>query len=189
VLARAAVLALRPQLDVKVGAWLTARGETSYGNALDHWASSPSWSLAAFGEKPFGNRTARGRLEQAEAQLMQRQIDATDLERQVRIDVVRSAATLAESIDQLARAEEAATSAQRTVESEIEKLRLGETTLIDSILTEQQRTSAVLAAISARFRVATLLTQLRFETGTLVLDGDTPHVTQESLTTLPGNGG
>ena len=190
VLARAAFLGLRPKVDVKLGAWLTARGETSYSNALDHWASHPSWSINAAVEKPFGNRTARGRLEQGEAALRQRQIDATDLERQVRIEVVRSAATLAESIDQLARAEEAATNAQRTIDSEIEKLRLGETTLIDSILTEQQRTSAVLAAIAARFQVATLLAQLRFESGTLVVtDESGPRVNGQAFTALPGSGG
>jgi outer membrane protein TolC len=190
VLARAAFLALRPQVDVKLGAWLTARGETTYKNALHHWASRPSWSIKTAIEKPFGNRFARGQLEQGESALAQRQIQATDLERQVRIEVVRSAATLVEAIDQLARADEAASNAQRTIDSEIEKLRLGETTLIDSILTEQQRTSAVLAAIAARFQVATLLAQLRFESGTLVVaDEHGPRVAGQAFTALPGNGG
>src|SRR5688500_9582911 len=149
------MLGLRPQLDVTLGAWLIARGEDELSEALDHFASRPSWSIDAFVEKPFGNRAARGRLLQAEALVSQRRISAADLERQIRLGVVRAAATLAEAIDQLARAEEAAASAEQTVQSEIEKLRLGETTLIDSILTEQQRTSAQLAAIAARFQVAT----------------------------------
>lgn len=189
VLAQAAILALRPQLDATVAAWLTARGDESLGDAFDHVADEPSWRVQANYEQPFGNRTARGRVLQQESLVRQRQISQADLERQIRIGVVQTAASLVEAIDELARAEQAAEAFERTVQSELEKLGLGETTLLDAILTEQQRTSSLVSAIVARFRIATLLAQLRFESGTLVEQTESgPRVSEESLKTLPGAG-
>ncbi|MEO8503306.1 MAG: hypothetical protein ABI609_05365, partial [Acidobacteriota bacterium] len=72
-------------------------------------------------------------------------------------------------------------------DGEVEKLKAGESTLVDTILSEQQRTSALLDLISARQQVAVLLAQLRFQTGTMVhevADGNT-QVSPEDLTTLP----
>jgi hypothetical protein len=56
------------------------------------------------------------------------------------------------------------------------------------VLTEQQRTQALIGVVTARQQVANLLTQLRFETGTLVdREADENRITWESLTTLPGS--
>ena len=185
VLARAAVINLRSRFDLTLGTSARARGESSLSEATDTWVV-PSWKLAAFAEKPFGNNSAKGRLVQAEAQVRQRQISASDLERLVSIAVVRTLHALAETLDQLAHAESAATQFERAIATELEKLRLGETTLLDAILTEQQRTSAQLALVAARFQVATLIAQVRFETGTLATRyEDESRVTWETLTSLP----
>lgn len=189
VLARAAVTDLRPRLDLTLGAWLVSRGENSLSEAIDHTASSPSWKTAAAFEKPLGNRSARGRLLQSEALVHRRQISVADLERQIRIAVVQTLGSLAESVEQLRHAEAGALAAQRTIDTELEKLKLGETTLIDAILTEQQRTNALLAVVFARFQVATLVNQLRFETGTLVENAASGNrVSRESLLTPPAGG-
>jgi len=50
-------------------------------------------------------------------------------------------------------------------------LKAGDSSLIDSILTEQQATSARLAYISAQQEYAVILAQLRHESGLLVQDG------------------
>lgn len=189
VLARAAVINLKPQFDVTLGAWANSRGEGGVSQATDNW-TAPSFRAKAFLEKPFGNNSARGFLVQREAQLKQREISYGDLDRQVRIGIVRTANALVDALDQLAYAEQAARSFEQTTVTEFEKLRLGETTILDAILTEQQRTSSFTSLIQARFQVATLIAQLRFETGTLVeQDGDQNRVTEESLTSLPYPGG
>jgi outer membrane protein TolC len=187
VLAVAAGTDLRPRLDVTAAGWWTARGEKSVSTALDHTASEPSWRLRAELDKPIGNHTFRGRLVQQEALLGQRRVSADDLERLIRVAAARTLGELTEATAQLGHAERAAAEFEKTVEAEFEKMRLGETTLIDAILTEQQQTSGLLAVVFARLQVATLLAQLRFETGTLVETGDTgSRVTLESLSTLPG---
>ena len=102
--------------------------------------------------------------------------------------MVRTLESLRDALDRLQRAQESAEHFEDTIDAEMVKLRYGESTLIDSILTEQQRTGALLDLVAARQQVASLVAQLRFETGTLVLQREEGPavVTAESLTTLPG---
>jgi outer membrane protein TolC len=51
------------------------------------------------------------------------------------------------------------------------RLKAGDSSLIDSIITEQQTTAAKLAYITAQQDYATLLASLRHEAGLLVQDG------------------
>lgn len=192
VLSEAAATDLRPRLDLTAAGWWTARGEGSPSAALDRTASEPSWRLRAQLEKPLGNRTFKGRLIQQQALLGQRRVSEADLARLIRVAVVRTLGSLAEGVDQLRYAESAAEAFEQTVGTEMEKLKVGETSIIDANLTEQQRTEASLAVVFARLQVATLLAQLRFETGTLVehdaQSGDN-KVTEDSLRLLPGRAG
>lgn len=189
ILARAAETELRPIFDVTLGLWTIARGESDLEESIDNVARQPSWRVAADVEKPIGNRIARGRLLQQASLVRQQQIIAADLERSIRIAVLRSLGTLDEAIRQLENAEAAAAAFERTIDTELEKLRVGETTVIDAILTEQQSTSAALAAIQARFLVAALIAQLRFETGSLVEASDGENVVRaEGLVSVPAAG-
>jgi outer membrane protein TolC len=187
ILADAARINLKPRLNLLGNVSAIGRGEESVSNATDDF-KAPSFRVGTTFEKPFGNNQQRGRLVQAEARSRQSDIGAGDLERQVRLEVVRALGSLLDAIDALAQAEAAGESFERTVNAEIEKLRLGEATLLDAVLTEQQRTQALLGVVSARQQVANLISQLRFESGTLVSRGaDENRITWESLTTLPGS--
>lgn len=185
-LAEAARLNARSKLDFKGSAFGTSIGETHLNEAFKD-PSRPGASLQLTYEKPFGNNTLLGRKEQADAQLRQKEIAATDLDRTVKIAVVQGLETLIQAVDRLKHAEVAGQYSQETIDGEVEKLKAGESTLVDTILSEQQRTSALLDLISARQQVAVLLAQLRFQTGTMVhevADGNT-QVSPEDLTTLP----
>ena len=185
ILAEAARLGLRPRLDLNLGLSSIARGESSFSDATDKWVA-PTWSVLGQFEKPLGNNAAKGLLLQQQTLTRQREIDAANLERLVRLGVVETYAALIEARQALAFAEESARQFEATVSSELEKLRLSETTLLDSILTEQQRTASVLAVISARFQVATLVARLRFETGTLIeSSGNQYTAALERLITVP----
>lgn len=91
----------------------------------------------------------------------------------------------------MARAQQAEASArfyQTITDSEFERLRAGETTLIDVILTEDQQVSAQLALSAARRDVAALVAELRYELGALVPENPSA-IDAATLVTVPGAGG
>ena len=187
VLAGAARINLKPRLNLLGAVSAIGRGEETLSNSTDEF-KAPSFRVGTQFELPVGNNQQEGRLLQAEARARQGEIGADDLERQVRLEVVRTLGSLIDAIDALAQAEAAGQSFERTVNAEIQKLRLGEATQLDAVLTEQQRTQALLGVVAARQQLANLLSQLRFETGTLVdREADENRITWESLTTLPGS--
>ncbi len=189
ILARASQLNLRSQLDLSAGAWATATGEKSFSEATDRWVS-PSWSVGLAFEKPIGNRERKGSLAQSQSRERQDQISSADLERNVRIAVVLVLNSLAEVRGRLDNAEEAAKQFERTIEAEKEKFKVRESNLVDTILTEQQRTGALLTRLDVQREVAILLARLRFETGSLVseAEGGKSEVTLPMLTELPATG-
>lgn len=189
ILADAARNDLADRLDVALTLSANALGEESFSNATDSW-KGPGGSIGLNYEKQVGNRTAQGRLGQQEAIVRQRQISAGDLERTIRLAVVETLGSLAESLARLTEAENASRYAQETIDAEVEKLRAGASTLIDTIQTEQQRTSSDLALIAAKQQVATLVAQLAFEAGALVEgEGDAGKVRVDRLTALPESAG
>jgi outer membrane protein TolC len=178
ILSEAARRDLRDRFDLALSLSAGALGERSFSEAVDRW-TGPAGSIALAYEKEIGKRSFRGRLGQNESLVRQREISAGDLERNIRIGVVEILRALEESVARLTQAEAAAGFFQETIDAEVEKLRAGASTLIDAIVTEQQRTGADLALVAARQQVAALLAQLRFETGTLV------DATPEGGSTLP----
>lgn len=186
ILAEAARRDLADRFDVGLNLYAGALGEQSFSNAVDRW-TGPSGTLSAAWEKEIGKRTFRGRLDQRDSLVRQREISAGDLDRGIRIGVVETLRSLEESVARLREAEASAGFFQETIDAEFEKLKVGASTLIDAILTEQQRTSADLAVLSARQQVAVLLARLRYETGTLIEPGAEGGGTLDlaRLTTLP----
>jgi outer membrane protein TolC len=130
----------------------------------------------------MGNNFLRGQLLQREADAEQREIASADLQRQVKLRVVRASRSLEEAVARVQQAEEAARHYRATVEAEVERLRSGEVTLLDTVLTEQQATESLLAVIAARQDLAQLVAELRFEAGSLLADG---AVMPLNLVTLP----
>jgi outer membrane protein TolC len=162
----------------------------SFSEALDRWVG-PSVELALEYEKPLGNNQAKGRLAQQVADLRRREITSGDLRRLVRLGVLRSARSLAEAIDRVRNAEDAVKYYQTTIEGDFERFKSGDVTLIDTILTEEQQTDALLALVGARQQVAQLIAELRFQSGSLLThaSGQAPVVDPAALTTVPRSGG
>ena len=158
---------LGPRLDFSGGSWMTALGERSVSRVVDRWVG-PSVSAGLELEKPFGNNELIGREAQRAAEWRQRQISTIDLTRTARLDIVRLAAALGETVDRVRQAETAANLYQQTVASEVERFRVGEATLIDTLQSEQQMTDALLTLAAARRDLAQLVAELRYQTATLV---------------------
>ena len=186
VLERRAETELRPRVDVVASTFYTALDERVVSNALDRWVG-PSVNIALEYEKPLANNVSRGRLVQSQADLLQRRINALDLRRLIQLAVVRSAHSLQQAIGRVAQAQAAVGFYETTLEAEIERLRAGESTLVDTILTEQQLTEALLSLVAARQELAQLIAELRFESGQLLThDADGTSVGERSLITVPG---
>jgi outer membrane protein TolC len=181
VMVQAASSNLRPRIDLVASTWYTALEERTISQAIDRWVG-PSTSLALQLERPMGNNFLRGQLLQREADAEQREIASADLQRQVKLRVVRASRSLEEAVARVQQAEEAARHYRATVEAEVERLRSGEVTLLDTVLTEQQATESLLAVIAARQDLAQLVAELRFEAGSLLADG---AVMPLNLVTLP----
>ncbi|MEO8277811.1 MAG: TolC family protein [Thermoanaerobaculia bacterium] len=187
VLAEAARRDLASRLDLALSLSASSIGEESFANAVDRF-TGPNGSFALAYDKSLGNHGQEGRYAQNEALVQQREISANDLDRRIRIAVVEILRSLEEASAGLAAAQDAAGHFQATVDGEFEKLGLGASTLIDSIVTEQQKTSSDLAVIAGEQQVAFLLARLRFETGTLIdWTSGSGRLPADALVTLPGS--
>jgi len=191
VLWRAAAIDLAPRADLNFSTWYGSLAEDSdvleglKGVVTGRWAG-PSARIGLTYERPYENNTQKGKLEQAAAAFRQRAISARDLERAIKAGVVRELASLREAARQLARIQEAVELHRQAVDNEMEKLRMGTATVIDTILTEQRYVDAQLQLIAARQQVARLLARLRYETGTLITTGDAgAFVSRDDLVALP----
>lgn len=191
ILMRAARLDLRPLVNLRGDLKYTGLGEDSsigggVSRALFHNWTGPSTKLALSVDKPIENNVWEGRLLQREADYRQRAISSGDLERTIKAGVVQTYAALQEAARQVRESNNAVRYYREITGAEVERLRLGGSTLIDTITTEQRLVESQLGLISARQQYANLLAQLRFETGTLVTH--TPEgsrVTEENLKRMP----
>jgi outer membrane protein TolC len=167
-LLRGAQIDVRPLLNVNASGWGTSVQQSSF--------SYPDWvfrsgSVGLDFEKPFGNNTARGLVEARRSALRSTQIDSANLERLIALSVIQLSESLKVAASRLKAAEEAVRNYELTMTNEQARLKSGDASLLDSILTEQQITSARLSYIAARQEYATLLAALRHEAGLLVQDG------------------
>jgi outer membrane protein TolC len=167
-----------------VGAFFTALDEGNFGKAMDRWVG-PSGSIQLQIEKPLGNNTQRGQLAQREAESEQLRIGQTDLNRQIKLSVVENAGTLQQTVARVQLAQDAVGFYQTVVDSEFARFGIGETTLLNTVVTQQQQNGALLALVAARQDLAQRIAQLRFQTGTLVTNG---AVRVQDLVTVPAIG-
>ena len=184
ILTKGARLDTRRLLNLDGSAWGNSLGENEISN-LDRWVFH-SGSVALNFEMPFKNNQAVGRLGQRQASLLQASIDSADLGRTIALNVERLVRALRLSSDRLNRAQEAVRYYDKTIEDEQIKLKAGDSTLIDTILTEQQTTSARLSLVSAQQDYAATLARLLFESGLILTHEDgRAKVTGERLVTVP----
>ncbi len=191
VLWKAAVIDLAPDasLDINV-----SYSGSHYGGSLwdgldgaffGNW-TGPSAKVGLTYNKPFANNTQRGRLEEKGAILRQRAITTQDLARTIRASVVQDLAVLEEAVRQLELYQRSAQFYRESVSNELEKLRYGRSTLINTITTEQREVQAKLALVSSEQQVARSLAQLRFNSGFLVSETAAGEfVSYTDITSLP----
>jgi outer membrane protein TolC len=194
VLYRAATVDLSPQTDLGLDVSYTGReASTSVGDGLEgilfgDW-TGPSAGADISVDLPFGNNTQRGQRDQQRALYNQSIISTRDLARRIQSNVVLISESLKEAALQTRRYREAVDFYRDAVKSEVEKFRIGMSTLLDTNFTEQNQILAELSMIASQRDYAQLLARLRFETATLVVEGpDGWTVNRENLFDVPTAG-
>ncbi len=176
-LAKAAELDLRPLIDLRLNASYNAYHETfdtrfyepaGFGDALSEQWAGPSYGIALRFRLPIGNNVARGRLLQARSATTASEIDSTELKRSIRLEVLEDLATLADARAELAARREAQKRIEETAEATWTRYEAGDLTVLDTLITEQERTRAGLELVGSERDVLSLLTRLRFASGRLV---------------------
>ncbi len=192
VLLRAADVDLKPQIDLSLNTSYSGLnedanvGEGIGGTITGKWVG-PSARVGLDLSWPLANNQQRGKLMQRTAQDEQNAITTADLERTIKANIVLAVESVRETVQQCHEYSEAVEHYRRSVDSEMERLRLGTATLIDTILTEQRLTDALLALVDSQLAYAQLLAQLRFEAGLLVSESPDRgfFVDPDFLTSLP----
>lgn len=153
--------------------------------AVSQWVG-PSVTAGLAWSRPVGNNTAKGQLMQSSASLSQSAIQTGDLRRTIKASVALTLGALEDAIAQIDVSRRTVAFYEDSLRSEADKLRLGQSTVIDVVVTEQRLTDARNALVAAEFQYALLLTQLRFETATLIDgEGDSRSVSARDIMTLP----
>ncbi len=136
--------------------------------ALSDFRAGPSAVLTLNVTWPFANNVAKGRYAQARASALESEIQAEDLKRVISANTTRFVGSLRRAARLINEAQSAADYYGQSLAAETEKFKVGESTAIDILLTEDSQLSQLLSLVSARQSFSTLLAQLRFESGTLV---------------------
>lgn len=118
------------------------------------------------------NDVARGEQLQAEALARQAEIAAADIKRLLAANLVELRGALAEAASEIAERRSALANLDAALEATITRFERGEASVVDTLLTEEQRTAARLAELGARELHAEILAQLHYETGLLVEGGE-----------------
>jgi outer membrane protein TolC len=189
ILLRAADDGLQPQLDL---VWTPSYTGLVQGDQADAFLSplyrnvpGASSLVSVSLSWPTLNRRAQGDRARFAAAREQSALFVDLVSRQIGADVPTALDAVARHAQQLERAAEAVRLYERAVVNEERKLRAGTSTLLDMINQRDRLIAARQARVSAHLALALALVRLRFETGTLVPDGDTDPDLYVMATSLP----
>lgn len=191
VLVEAARINLRPVVDLRVGVSYNNLGEDNdpwqgISNSVSGTWAGPSGRVGLGFEVPFGNHLQKGLHRQQQASLNIATIAAGDLERTIALGIVLDAASVEQILRQNLSYSQAVAAYREAVELELERLRYGAVTVLDTLVTQQRSLLSQLSLVEAQTRYARILAQLAFDTGHLVTQEDgRGAVDPASFTVLP----
>ena len=188
ILRRAADSDLKPQLDLVVIPSYTGLVEGtdpgSFFAPLYRNVPGASAEVNFTLSWPTANSQARGELVQLEAALEQSALVEDLVTRRIAADVPTALDAVSRSAEQLERATLAVRLFEQALVNEEKKLRGGTSTLIDVISQRDRLTAARQSEVSAQLALAVALLELRFETGTILPEGEV-GADPVLLTTVP----
>lgn len=164
---------LKPQLNLTGSVGYA--GLVEGGNPLE--GLSQNMSGANFGTTisylwPFDNNVARGRYRQQAAAYDQSTIQLANVTRSIGLGVEIAMSGLLRSAVQLKKSEEAVKFYHSSVENEKIKYKLGNSTMVDILTTNDRLLNERLSYISYRLNYLNTLVQLNFQTGVLLAESE-----------------
>jgi outer membrane protein len=139
-----------------------------------------SWQLVY--QPMVGLPEARSRAMRSAAEHARAETLTADVQRRVRSDAALAATAVTTYSEELKAVREAVRRSDAAVQTEQKKFHAGLATIFDAILAADTLTSALVAEIDARTKLAIARARLRFETGALlVFDGLQPRVDFASI--------
>lgn len=164
---------LKPQLNLTGS--IGYAGLVEGGNPLE--GLSQNTSGANFGTTisylwPFDNNVARGRYRQQAALYDQSTIQIANVTRSIGLGVEIAMSGLMRSAAQLKKSEEAVKFYHSSVENEKIKYKLGNSTMVDILTTNDRLLNERLSYISYRLNYLNTLVQLNFQTGALLAENE-----------------
>ena len=191
VLVEAARINRRPIVDLSLGASYNNLGENNNvwdglsDSVSDSWAG-PSGKFGLGVEVPFGNHLQKGLYQQQQASFNSAAITANDLARTIALGVALDTASVEQIVAQVVNYTRSSAAYREAIDVEMERLRYGTVTVLDTLVTQQRSLLSQLSLIDAQARYARILAQLAFDTGRLVTqEGGSGAVDPAAFTTLP----
>ena len=191
VLTRQALTNLRPQFDFTSRTSYSGLDEGSHYESLYspylQGHAGPSYFLGLRFDYPFGNNFAKGALKESEARLRQAKLSTGIITRSILSNIVTARTSVQNSLRQISALESSRTALVASLNAEQERFKMGESTLLDTIQTEERLTGANSGIIEAKLQHAVGLAQLRFETGTIMgaTSSSQASVDRRNLVTVP----
>jgi outer membrane protein TolC len=180
---------VKPRLDFQLQAGYKGLNEgdsfSSFFGPLSDKVGGMNLGAALVFQFPPKNRAALGQLAHSEAVSQQARISTQDRDRQIRSGLAVAISSLSRAVDRVSIAHRTVELFLAAVEDERQKLRLGSGTVIDLIVTQDNLTQAQVDEVQARLAYASAVARLRYETGTLVPEGDSPESIDRTLLTTP----
>jgi outer membrane protein TolC len=119
-------------------------------------------------ELPFGNNASRGREAQTRADVRSREVEIQDLTRSIHENIIGTTGAIALTAAAIDHAQAAVTAGDETLAGTMDRFKVGEVTLLDTLITEEQVTADRLEVLRLRQSYVSTLARLRFETGEIV---------------------
>jgi outer membrane protein TolC len=161
------------------------------------YTAKPNFSAVLGFTYAPANHQAKGGVVDAEAKLDQAIVNLDVVSESIAINIKTLGNTMADLVERIAKDDAASASFQQNVSDMREKFRQGAATLIETFQAVSNLIDARNSAVASRLTLAQAISQLRFETGTILTPSivswirpykrnlDSVQVTNASLTTLP----
>jgi outer membrane protein TolC len=158
---------MRPDLKLKAGVGVAIIDNSATNNGSGY-GLQPEFELGIGFNYPPANHTKKGALISAQADLDKSILSMETVSRSIATDILVSVDTLKELDQQISDSNLSVNYYTKSLSDLRERLRLGASTLLDTIQAEERLTSAATSAVSAKASLAEEIAKLRFETATLI---------------------
>ncbi|MET0261763.1 MAG: TolC family protein [Rariglobus sp.] len=187
-LARQAVVDLKPRLDLVVSAGY--RGLSTSNDAvapLTDRMTGGNGSVGVSVDWPFNNSFQRGLLRERRANIAQVEAQTIQLSQSIAGEVLLALEEVRLRADAVRSAQDTANLAERALRAQYEQLKTGDGTILDVISLENISSGARIRYISAHASYATALARLRFALGAVFKSDGKPagSLSLDDLTTPP----